>query len=604
MASIDAGDKRVLVDVARANPAAQARDPAKWAGFVSLDALGAGRVSKLWLQHFALETLPASIGALTATKEVWLGSNLLESVPDALCTLEQLEGLWLQNNRISRLPASLSGLKSLTSLRLQHNSLTELPDSLFDLESLMTLDISSNHLTALSPRIGRLTTLQELSAGDNAIAVIPPEVGTLRVLNTLILSANRIASCPKEIGRLTALVSLWLDSNLLAEDVPSPVRALTSRNLIQLRVENNLFNAFTTHTTPKTGGAPAVAPVATPAPRDSKGAAVPPSPSTSMSKTMRRYLEAREREAREAAAQARLMAAAAASATGRLELEQRRHAQELAAANDEIARLRAALERQKAETARVEGEWALLDEELAETVRETGLRIKSLQRALAEVTATFGEAQHERDMFKALWEQAKRELGGCRSDKANLEERVRSFVTSALENLGIPTEGEEPRLDGMSDAQEEIIEVMSTYRQESLSDQQLLQLTDLEAASRAAVEAAGRAAEEEETEAADKAKALAQDALASVLTGKATHGFVTVADAELERMGRSDGEQSPARAASPSPAAGVRLTTAEAAKRTMSKLRPEERKKLGFLVEDDDDDDDDYGAADVRGEKA
>jgi Leucine-rich repeat (LRR) protein len=89
--------------------------------------------------RMGLERLPERIGELKALKSLRLGGNLLVTIPESIGDLEHLEVLHLSKNPLESLPESIVKLKNLRSLSLDHSTLTHLPESIKQLKNLKGL---------------------------------------------------------------------------------------------------------------------------------------------------------------------------------------------------------------------------------------------------------------------------------------------------------------------------------------------------------------------------------------------------------------------------------------------------------------------------------
>lgn len=96
------------------------------------------------LSGLGLETVPASISALTNLGLLDLGKNKLTSLPPGIGELRKLNTLFLEGNRLTSLPRELGNLRRLQTLWLQNNQLASLPDSLLQLSGLRSLRLFGN----------------------------------------------------------------------------------------------------------------------------------------------------------------------------------------------------------------------------------------------------------------------------------------------------------------------------------------------------------------------------------------------------------------------------------------------------------------------------
>ncbi|MDB5049448.1 MAG: leucine-rich repeat-containing protein [Fibrobacteres bacterium] len=149
-----------------------------------------GRATSLNLSFFGLDTIPPSIGDLTA-----------------------LTGLDLGNNRIHSLPQEVEALTELTYLNLGNNQLASLPDG-FRIAHLYYIDLTRNRISALPTNVD-VTGLTVLLLDSNLIHSLPPDFKYLQALTTLGLSGNLLDSLPSDINVLGALKRLNVSGNAL-----------------------------------------------------------------------------------------------------------------------------------------------------------------------------------------------------------------------------------------------------------------------------------------------------------------------------------------------------------------------------------------------------
>ncbi len=113
-------------------------------GFGSLN-----RLEQVRMSHCNLTEVPASLGKLSALKNLDLEGNLLSILPENISNLYRLEILDLSNNHLHHLPTSLGSLSALQELNLSGNSLLQsLPQSIKNCTHLRELDLRN---TGISP---------------------------------------------------------------------------------------------------------------------------------------------------------------------------------------------------------------------------------------------------------------------------------------------------------------------------------------------------------------------------------------------------------------------------------------------------------------------
>jgi len=118
----------------------------------------------------------------------------LDSIPPSIGRLTALVRLDLSNNRLARLPDSLGELQQLEQLICAANRLTSLPDSIGALVKLRYLNLAANRLTHVPLSLGRLVNLERLDLADNRIYSLPDTVWLLPKLRSVNLSGNPIAA--------------------------------------------------------------------------------------------------------------------------------------------------------------------------------------------------------------------------------------------------------------------------------------------------------------------------------------------------------------------------------------------------------------------------
>jgi internalin A len=193
------------------------------------------------LSGLNINTLPESIGRLTALKSLNLSRNELATLPVCIGDLKALRGLDLRINRLTELPEWLGKLSSLQRLDLSDNQVTTLPEWTGNLTALRGLDLHDNRLTALPEGLDKLTALQTLDVSNNQLTALPEWIGKLMALQTLYFSSNQLTALPEGIGKLTALQTLYVFNNQLTA-LPEGIGKLTA--LQALSVSNNQLTAL------------------------------------------------------------------------------------------------------------------------------------------------------------------------------------------------------------------------------------------------------------------------------------------------------------------------------------------------------------------------
>lgn len=152
-----------------------------------------------------IETLPASLFALTALKTLVLSGNRLSSLPgdpSAWARLARLETLDVGGNAaLTALPAALGRLGALRTLAAPRCSLRGLPAELGGCGALEAIDVCDNpSLDSFPKELGRLKRLKAVAADRTAVASVPPEV----LRGCASLQTLSLRGCPIAAGALEA----------------------------------------------------------------------------------------------------------------------------------------------------------------------------------------------------------------------------------------------------------------------------------------------------------------------------------------------------------------------------------------------------------------
>jgi uncharacterized protein (TIGR02996 family) len=186
-----------------------------------------------------LESLPDTIGQLTALQGLQLSFNALKAVPDSIGKLVHLRKLDLCHNELTVLPDTVGKLRELRTLELTGNRLSHLPNAMSHLSMLSDLDIRANRFRHLPRCLSQLPRLQRLGLGENPgldvaevcrmlagvpslrhlslfmmkLTRLPDEIGLLCQLESLDVSWNQLSALPASLARLTNLRHFNLDHN-------------------------------------------------------------------------------------------------------------------------------------------------------------------------------------------------------------------------------------------------------------------------------------------------------------------------------------------------------------------------------------------------------
>ncbi len=188
-----------------------------------------------------IEQIPASIGNLTALKELYLEGNDLKILPDTIGNLHTLEHLSLDFNLIDLLPNNFRNLTSLRYLSLCENCLREFSLVICDLQSIEELDLISCSIVSLPPEIGKLKSLQILHLEENNLNSLPAEISGLESLKILELFKNELETLPDSLCGLKSLQMLDLGENNLTQ---LPVNIGLLKELTNLELEDNKLSSI------------------------------------------------------------------------------------------------------------------------------------------------------------------------------------------------------------------------------------------------------------------------------------------------------------------------------------------------------------------------
>ncbi|HEX2869096.1 MAG TPA: T9SS type A sorting domain-containing protein [Ignavibacteriales bacterium] len=166
------------------------------------------------------DSIPPSIGNLTALKELSLNYNYITSIPREIGALKLLEKLSMRNNQLEKVPPEITALKSLSLLDLSGNYIESLPDSLGSLEGLRLLRLENNKLSEVPSSLGTLKHLDTLVIAGNMLHAIPSFISNIRSLRVLQTGVNPITAIPAEIAHMDSLRELWVNGCILSGLTP------------------------------------------------------------------------------------------------------------------------------------------------------------------------------------------------------------------------------------------------------------------------------------------------------------------------------------------------------------------------------------------------
>lgn len=171
-------------------------------------AMDGGRVVKLDLANKSLEeigikTLPASVGNLTALKQLILNKNVLTALPASVAELSALQILDVGDNELTEVPVWIGKLQNLRRLDLRNNEFGDLPAELFTLKKLTYLQLHGNDLKTISEKIGEMSSLKELYLERNRLTMLPVALTTLKSLEYIDYGYNKLCE-------LNPTVKAWL----------------------------------------------------------------------------------------------------------------------------------------------------------------------------------------------------------------------------------------------------------------------------------------------------------------------------------------------------------------------------------------------------------
>ncbi|XP_021909739.1 disease resistance protein RPP4-like isoform X2 [Carica papaya] len=146
---------------------------------------------------------PASIGCLSALRELWLHKcPRLKSLPPYILMLKSLESLYATETSIEQLPSILKDSSNLTYLCISGCEGREpVPlhlTSLIDFQFLTSLELSNLHITEIPEDIDCLLSLESLDLSSNDFKSIPGSIKQLSMLRYLTISnCNRLQLLPE-----------------------------------------------------------------------------------------------------------------------------------------------------------------------------------------------------------------------------------------------------------------------------------------------------------------------------------------------------------------------------------------------------------------------
>lgn len=166
------------------------------------------------------DSIPPSIGKLTALKELSLNYNYITSIPREIGSLKLLEKISMRNNQLKGVPSEITALKSLQVLDLSGNYISSLPDSLGSLEGLRFLTLENNKLSEVPSSLGNLKHLDALVIAGNLLHAIPSFISKINSLRVLQTGVNPITAIPSEIAHMDSLRELWVNGCILSGLTP------------------------------------------------------------------------------------------------------------------------------------------------------------------------------------------------------------------------------------------------------------------------------------------------------------------------------------------------------------------------------------------------
>lgn len=179
------------------------------------------------------DSIPSSIGKLTALVEINLNYNFVTYIPEEIGKLSKLKNLFLRSNQIKQLPVSLSALHELEKVDISKNLILVFPDSLEKLAKLNFLDASYNDLVSLPESFASLLRLSSLNLSGNNFVEIPLAITKLKALKELYFSDNPIRNIPVELFTLDSLTILYLNGNMIST-IPGEIENLKFIKDLQL----------------------------------------------------------------------------------------------------------------------------------------------------------------------------------------------------------------------------------------------------------------------------------------------------------------------------------------------------------------------------------
>jgi serine/threonine protein phosphatase PrpC/Leucine-rich repeat (LRR) protein len=175
-------------------------------------------VSKFFVDHNVLETLPASLLHTKHLELLSCSSCRLRQIPDF--DLPSLETLNLQFNELDSLPDTFSTCPKLNSINISFNKFESLPRSLSSCRNVTAFSAVANQFTKFPRAVLSFSRLKTLIMTGNKLTSVPADLRSFFYLTTVDFSNNHIAEYPSCVNGLRALKYLSLSHNAIASVGP------------------------------------------------------------------------------------------------------------------------------------------------------------------------------------------------------------------------------------------------------------------------------------------------------------------------------------------------------------------------------------------------
>ena len=192
-------------------------ETAKLAAALSAGSLSAS-LTDLNLKKAGLQSVPGTIGALTALRKLDLSLNPISTLPVQLEQLSSLRILFCLGTRFTSIPSVVGRLPSLYMLSFKSNQLESIPEDALP-PTIEWLILTDNRLTTLPRSIGRCP-VRKLMLTNNRLERLPKELAQCHSLEMIRLADNRLDALPTGLLSLPRLAWMGLAGNPIVAGAP------------------------------------------------------------------------------------------------------------------------------------------------------------------------------------------------------------------------------------------------------------------------------------------------------------------------------------------------------------------------------------------------